>query len=76
MAKGDQITVVLRGQDTPIIVEAEKAGRVLVTDDEKANGIQWMLVHEKTWTGKTKKTTRFAAGDVVAMISNFEEGDA
>lgn len=74
MAKGDQVEVVLRGSGR-IVVAAEKAGRKLVTANSKENGIAWILVHEQTWTNKIVKTSRFAASDVIAMISNFEESD-
>lgn len=73
MAKGDKIIVVLRGVENPIIVEALKAGRTLHEDSEKDLGVQWILIHEMTWTGKTTKTTRFAAADVVAMIKDVKE---
>lgn len=73
MAKGDTVTVTTRAGTFK--VEAEKAGRKLVTEWTKDQGINWLLVHEQTWTGKTKNTTRFAAGDVVVLSTNFESDD-
>jgi phosphoribosylpyrophosphate synthetase len=76
MAKGDQVLVVLRGVENPVIVSTDKSGRKLATDSSKEQGVNWILIHEKTWTDRIVKTSKFAAADVVAMISNFEESDA
>ena len=73
MAKGDKVTVYLRGVADGLDVEATKAGRKLVTEFDKDANIQWFLVHEKTWTDKIVKTARFNAVDVVAISTNFEE---
>lgn len=76
MAKGDSIAIMIRGADNPVMVIAEKAGRKLVLDTDKDMGLSWILVHEKTWTDKTVKTSKFAATDVVAIIDGRKDVDA
>lgn len=73
MAKGDEVRVFVRGIENAVLVSADKAGRKLVTEFDKDGSVQWFLVHEKTWTDKTVKTTRFAAAEVLAITSNFTE---
>lgn len=73
MSKGDQYVVAIRGRDEPVLVTADKAGRKLVIDSEKDQGVNWILIHEKTWTDKIVKTSRFSASDVVAIISELKE---
>jgi len=73
VAKGDHISVYLRGIDGPIHVIAEKAGRKLEEDWAKESGVPWFLVHESTWTGKRVKTTRFSASEIVAIVADIKE---
>ena len=73
MAKGDTVSVWVRGVEGKAIdVIAQKAGRKLEIGFEKISNIQWLLVHEKTWTDKVVKTTRFNAADVMIVDTNFE----
>lgn len=73
MAKGDTIRVWLRGVPDPIEVRASKNGRKLAEDTEKEGGVSWWLIHEKTWTNVIVKTTKFAASDVIAIVSDVSD---
>jgi hypothetical protein len=73
MAKGDTIAVYIRGLEGGITVKADKAGRVLEEETTKESGVTWLHVHEKTWTGKTVRTTSFAASEVIAVVRDITE---
>lgn len=74
MAKGDTISVWLRGVPEPIRVTASKNGRKLTQEAEKEGGVMWVLIHEKTWTDVVVKTTKFSASDVIAVVSDVRDG--